>query len=156
MESPATIGLCLMGTGGILFASWGVSERRARRSPGAGKDLDLLTALVIGVFQAGAVFPGISRSGATIAAALALGAYRREAVTYSFLLSIPAILGGALLTYRKVEDFNWAEPLVGTLVAAVCGWWALRWLVGLVERGRLVWFALYCLLVGATVLTISL
>ena len=90
------------------------------------------------------------------AAVAALGAYRREAVTYSFLLSIPAILGGALLTYRKVEDFNWAEPLVGTLVAAVCGWWALRWLVGLVERGRLVWFALYCLLVGATVLTISL
>ena len=108
----------------------------------------------MGLAQGLAVTRGISRSGSTIATALFLGVNRREAATFSFLLSIPAILG-ALLLKLDLEALSqagggpspWAY-LIGLLVSALVGVLCLELLLGVVQRGKLHHFAYYCWVVG--------
>jgi undecaprenyl-diphosphatase len=115
------------------------------------------SALVVGLFQAIAPLPGISRSGATITGGLAMGLRRDAAATFAFLLGIPAIGGASLLTLIKLlretpGDATLATPLgylaIGFVVSFIVGlfalWWLLRWL----EKGRLEWFAYWCIAVG--------
>jgi undecaprenyl-diphosphatase len=106
-------------------------------------------ALVVGLVQGLAVFPGVSRSGSTIAAALFMGLAAGEAFRFSFLLSIPAILGAALLEGLEAG----AAPLPpGWLMAAIAafllGWISLRLLRPLVLSGRWAYFGVYCFLLG--------
>ena len=108
-------------------------------------------ALGVGMVQGLAVLPGISRSGATIATALFFGADRAIAVRFSFLLSIPAIIGAALLALLDVDGSTSMNPGVvgvGMAIAAVTGYLALKWLVHMVQKGRLHYFAPYCWVVG--------
>jgi undecaprenyl-diphosphatase len=115
------------------------------------RTLSPATALLIGIAQGIAVFPGISRSGMTIACALALGIPREEAVRFSFLLSIPAILGAALLEIDLAvlrEETAIASVLAGAAVAFVTGLAALFFLVRIVRSGRLWLFAPYVGLAG--------
>jgi undecaprenyl-diphosphatase len=131
---------------------------------------------VIGIAQAIAIIPGISRSGLTVGAALLLGVKKDEAVRFSFLLSLPAILGGAVLKLAKagVESapgagaVTGAAPaavssaalpgvsgpslVVGTLVAFLFALIAAKALLGVVRRGKLEYFGYYCILVGAAFL----
>jgi undecaprenyl-diphosphatase len=152
-QSPIPVGAGLLLTGTLL----GLTVLLERgRVPESGRDVTWWMAALVGLGQAVAVFPGVSRSGTTIAVALMLGMRRGEAVAYSFLLSIPAILGGALLQARKVEQFEWAAPLVGMATAALFGWIALRWLVNWVLRGKLMAFSYYCLFLGLLILGVSL
>jgi len=145
--SPLTAGLLLVVTGAFLTAT--------RRAPGGRKGLDDIAwgdALWIGLVQGIAVFPGISRSGSTIAAALFLGIERDAAARFSFLLSIPSILGAALLVagdLSHVPEGAARSALIGALVSAAVGYAALRMLVYIVNRGRLYVFAPYCWAVGA-------
>lgn len=131
----------------------------ARRQPGelTCRQLTYRHALVIGVFQAFAIFPGISRSGSTIIAGLAIGLRREEAATFSFLLAIPAILGAGLLEdLHLLRGSPSAEPLgllgLGMALSFAIGlvslWWLLRWL----EQGRLHLFAWWVLLLGPLVI----
>jgi undecaprenyl-diphosphatase len=116
-------------------------------------------ALVIGVVQGLAIVPGISRSGATISAALYLGVDRELAGKYSFLLAIPAILG-ALVLGLDSEVFHTTLPagtiLSGSLAAAVVGYLALVLLLKMVKKGQLHRFAPYCWVVGAGAIIVSL
>ncbi|RPJ47193.1 MAG: undecaprenyl-diphosphate phosphatase [Candidatus Latescibacterota bacterium] len=120
------------------------------------------TGFLIGIAQAVAILPGVSRSGATIATALFLGIERKHAAEFSFVMSIPAILGAALLTAREIrgaegEAAFLVPALLGTLVAIVSGYFALRFLVRVVQAGRLHLFGWYCLalaLVGAIALVL--
>ena len=155
LESPLVAGALLPVTGLILI--W--ASRRpigTREYP----DMSYRAALGIGLFQAIAPLPGISRSGTTIAGGLAMGLRRESAATFAFLLGIPAIGGAVLLTLIKmVRDTPttgaaatpWAILAVGFVVSFVVGllalWWLLRWL----ERGRLQWFAYWCITVGIAV-----
>jgi len=112
--------------------------------------------LAIGVMQAIAILPGISRSGFTIAAGLAMGLERQAAATYAFLLAVPAIGGAGLLEgMEALKEGTTGTPLlnlaVGFLVSFAVGWVALKLLVGLVERGRLAMFAYYLLPLGLAV-----
>jgi undecaprenyl-diphosphatase len=152
-DKPLAVGLALLFTGTILLISRKVS---GNRTAGGEKNLNLATAVLIGLGQTVAIFPGVSRSGTTIALALILGMRREEAVTFSFLLSLPAILGGALISAYSVESVSLAEPLVGMAVAALFGWFALSWLVRLVIRGRLVGFSVYCYALGAVTVLLAL
>jgi undecaprenyl-diphosphatase len=113
-------------------------------------------ALWIGVAQAVSILPAISRSGATIAAALFLGVSRPKAGEFSFVISIPIIFGAVLL---KVPDLGGAAfdgelvPLTAAFLASfLVGWASLVWLLGVIRRGRIHWFAIYCFAAG--VLTI--
>lgn len=110
----------------------------------------LKQALSIGLFQALAVIPGISRSGSTIAAGVMTGLSREMAAKFSFLIAIPAILGATVLHTKDM--FESTEPfpfdgtlLVGAIVSFAVGVFALEWLLRLVRKKRLRWFALYCL-----------
>jgi undecaprenyl-diphosphatase len=119
----------------------------------------LKDALIIGLIQGLAIIPGISRSGATISAALYLGVDRELAGRFSFLLSIPAILG-ALVLGLDSEAFHTDLPMgtivLGSLAAAFVGYLALVVLLKMVKKGQLHRFAPYCWLVGITAIVISI
>jgi undecaprenyl-diphosphatase len=150
MDSPAVAGVCLMITGTVLllmrYAPEGL-EGPVR--PGRG--------LLVGVAQASALLPGISRSGSTIAVARFLRMGPETAARFSFLLAVPAIAGAALLEALQLArggTVGATPPLAlaaGTLASVVVGVISLVWLLRLIRRGRLHWFGLYCLPVGAAV-----
>lgn len=147
------VGLMLLVTGTLL---WGT-----RYVATTGRELlktRTTDALVIGFVQGLAIIPGISRSGSTIATALFLGIDREVAGRYSFLLSIPAILG-ALVLGLDAEELQTTIPiemiLLGSLIAAFIGYLALKLLLGLVRRGQLSWFAPYCWVLGVIALVVG-
>jgi undecaprenyl-diphosphatase len=142
--SVRATGTMLMVTGLILVSS--------RLAPSDGRGIGqmrVLDALLIGLAQGLAITPGISRSGATIATALLLGIERETAARYSFLLSIPSIVGALLLELGDSgSDVAFPSLGVGFLAALVTGYACLTLLVYLVKRGRLAWFAPYCIALG--------
>lgn len=116
-------------------------------------------ALMIGLIQGMAIMPGISRSGATISMALFLGMNREIAGRYSFLLSIPAILGALILGLNSTiiqTDIPGKTILLGTVIAGIVGYIALKILLHMVKQGHLYYFAPYCWLLGAATLIWSL
>ena len=150
--SLSVIGTCLLVTGTILFlADW--AGRRAKRH-----EVRLFDSIFIGLAQALALLPGISRSGSTIATGMALGIRGTETARFSFLLSIPAILGAGAL--KVIQAFStgsipageWAGLLLGALTAGAVGALAIKGLLAVIARGRLKVFGIYCLAVGASVL----
>jgi undecaprenyl-diphosphatase len=107
-------------------------------------------ALVVGMAQAFALIPGISRSGMTITASMAQGIERVQAARYAFLLAVPSIAGAGLLKGIDLIDSGGFEPslLVGVLTAAVSGYFAIAFLVRLLARAGMAPFAAYCILFG--------
>jgi undecaprenyl-diphosphatase len=146
---------------GIMFLITGTILKLTKRVPPKGrpvKEMGLKDALAIGLIQGLAVLPGLSRSGSTISAALFLKVDRELAGRYSFLLSIPTILG-AFLTAMKSDMIHSTVSreiiLIGTATAAVVGFAALKLLLHIVKRGQLHLFGLYCWLAGILVLFFS-
>ncbi|NQU23224.1 MAG: undecaprenyl-diphosphate phosphatase [Candidatus Nealsonbacteria bacterium] len=148
LVSPLVAG-CMFPITGIMLL-WA-----ARRKPGETDYLELGygQALVIGVFQAVAILPGISRSGSTIVAGLALGLKREQAATFSFLLVIPAIGGAMLLEIldNPTRDVAVGPLFAGAVVSFVVGLLALRWLVLWLKQGRLDLFAWWVIPLGVVV-----
>ncbi|MCH1983385.1 undecaprenyl-diphosphate phosphatase [Ruminococcus sp. OA3] len=112
-------------------------------------------ALLIGVCQGIAVFPGISRSGVTIAACLLCGFHKKFSVKYSFIMSIPAVIGAAVWELRELPkvSFNTASffyGLAGVVTAAVVGFFCIKIMLHLIKKSRFRFFALYCFLIGTT------
>ncbi len=128
------------------------------RKPGKKKikNISYFDALVVGTAQGIAILPAISRSGMTISASLSRGLDRENAARYSFLLSIPAILGAMVLTIKDIitgestmtESVGIFPMIISFLVAAISGYLAIRFMVGVVKNGRLKWFALYVAILG--------
>jgi undecaprenyl-diphosphatase len=139
--SPLLVGLMLLVTGGVLF---GTHRAQVRGQTG------WVRALLVGVAQAIAILPGISRSGATIASGLYLGMERKEGFEFSFLLAIPAVVGAFLLEVRKVNlaVLNPQALGAGMIAAFVAGLAALFVLARAVTSRKLHWFAFYCWLAG--------
>ncbi|MGB5549984.1 MAG: undecaprenyl-diphosphate phosphatase, partial [Thermoanaerobaculia bacterium] len=130
--------------------------RLARSGGRDAAEMTWVDALTIGVVQGLAITPGISRSGITIAAALLLGIDRETAARYSFLLSIPSILGALLLRIGGAHDGVGTTALVvGFTAAALTGYFCLALLVRLVKKGRLSWFAPYCFALGLLALVLG-
>lgn len=144
-ENPVVSGVGLLLTGAILWSSRAGIARAARERPA------LAAAVLIGLAQVCAVVPGISRSGATVVAALWLGVYAEEAAAFSFLMAIPAIAGAAVLQIPNlgaVGALDVPPLLVGSAVAAVTGVLAIRTFVAMLDKRSLHLFAPYCWLVG--------
>jgi undecaprenyl-diphosphatase len=145
-DSPLVSGMGLLVTGGVLWSSRHGIARATRERP-------LLTgALLIGLAQACALVPGISRSGTTVVAALWLGVYAEEAAAFSFLMAIPAIAGAAALQIPNLgvtAALDVTPLLVGGAVAAVTGVLAIRTFVAILDKRSFHLFAPYCWLVGS-------
>jgi len=148
------VGLCVTGT--FLFATYWSRQRAAGI-----EDVSAAQGLIVGVAQAIAITPGISRSGSTIAAGLLCGTDRETAARFSFLLSMPAIAGAAVLKAPDIAQASvtvgWLPLVIGFLSSFIVGVAALLVLLAFVRRGRLHWFGYYCWLVGlAAIVAFSL
>ena len=154
------VGICLCVTALLLtFAYYSDFQRGTGRlkPAGAGRRIGWWDALIIGVAQAVAVLPGLSRSGTTIATGILLRNRRAEVATFSFLMVILPILGEALLDVVKMlgspADTGGAAVgvfplLTGFAAAFASGCCACAWMISLVKRGKLLWFAIYCVIMG--------
>ena len=149
LATPRFVGSMLCVTAAILFLS--------QRASAGNRPLGHSRALGIGLAQAFAILPGISRSGSTIGAALMLGISREEAARFSFLMALIPIGGATLLTLKDLLEQPavtdaaadpWLGYAVGTLAAFASGWAACTWMIRLVKRSNLAGFGAYCLAVG--------
>lgn len=150
------VGCCLLVTATLLIFSYVAKPRQKDR-------LSLRDAFIIGLAQAAAVLPGLSRSGSTIATGLLLGNKKEKLAQFSFLMVIPPILGEALLDVLKMLKGeavfgNMATlPLcVGFVGAFISGCIACKWMIDIVKRGKLIYFGIYCAIVGAVVIILNL
>lgn len=159
------VGVCLLVTAALLCFAYFTRTRQALRNPLApqGRDITWCDAFIIGVGQSIAVLPGLSRSGTTIATGILLGDNREKVAQFSFLMVIIPILGKGLLDLKDMvmpsaekaaavaEGAAAISPValvVGFLASFIVGCIACKWMLSLVKKGKLVWFALYCLIVG--------
>lgn len=156
-SSPIFVAVMLLVTGCILF----FSDRLARGAKTA-RTATVKDALLVGLAQAFATIPGISRSGSTISAGMLLGFDRKFAVRYSFLLSLPAVLGATLVKVLKAFGGEGIDPallpkyLVGMVVAGVVGYFSIRLVQLLADKGKFGKFAYYCWIAGAAALVAAI
>ncbi len=148
------VGLCLLITASLLTFSYYAKPRQK-------EEISWRDAFIIGLAQAVAVLPGISRSGSTIATGLMLGNKKSELAQFSFLMVIPPILGEALLDILKalkdgaetaVGDLSLSALGIGFAAAFISGCFACKWMINLVRRGKLIYFGIYCAIVGLIVI----
>jgi len=154
---PVFIGFALIITGGILF----VSDKYIKPGNKNEKTMTIVDALIIGLAQAVAIIPGLSRSGTTISVGLACGLNKSFAVRFSLLLSIPAILGATLVTlYMALRDgahfFLLPVYLAGAAVAAVVGYFSINVLRRVIIKSGAAKFAYYCWGMGVLTMILSL
>ncbi|WP_227395773.1 undecaprenyl-diphosphate phosphatase [Jeotgalibacillus aurantiacus] len=153
LSSPQTVAITLMVTGIALFL---IRNLRGKRGENG---MTMKDAVIIGFAQAVALIPGISRSGATIVAAMARGIHQETALRYSFLLFIPVSLGGTVLSLSDfLSDDNiaelWFPYLLAFLGSLVASYFSLKWFMNIMAKGNLIYFAIYCLVVGPIVLLV--
>jgi len=146
------VGFMLIITGLLLFL--------ADRAKNTNKKVSFVDAFVIGISQAIAMLPGISRSGATISTSVLLGNDKSKAARFSFLMVVPLILGKIAkdvlsgdLTY---DAQNFSSLVIGFIAAFIAGLFACTWMIKLVKKSKLKYFAYYCAIVGAIAITVSL
>ena len=144
------VGIMLLVTASLLAFSYFAKPRQK-------ENISPVHAFIIGIAQACAVMPGLSRSGSTIATGLLLGNKKEKLAQFSFLMVIPPILGEALLDVKDIFEVGFSEAMsgispvaaiVGFLAAFISGCFACKWMINIVKRGKLVWFAVYCAIVG--------
>lgn len=150
------IGFALLFCGGMLY----ISDRLPRGNKNE-KTMKIKDALIIGVFQALATVPGLSRSGTTITTGIATGLDRQFAVKFSFLMSIPAILGANILSIADaveagIDAAMLPKYFVGMLVAMVSGYFSLILLRYISRKGRFGGFSFYCLVVGIATIILTI
>ncbi len=151
------VGCMLLVTAALLAFSYYAKPRQK-------DEISLKDAFIIGLAQAAAVMPGLSRSGSTIATGLLLGNKKEKLAQFSFLMVIPPILGEALLNVVKavkggaeaaVGNLSMTALVVGFVAAFVSGCFACKWMIDIVKRGKLIYFAVYCAVVGLVILAIQ-
>lgn len=148
--SPAIVGILLFITGFVLLYSEYVSKHIAARK----NSVDLKTSILIGLAQGLAALPGFSRSGWTIATGLFAGLDRTSAARYSFLLSIPIIIGSSMVyPFIKIDmhealTFNWNAIIWGTIVSGIVGYLCIKYFMKFISKFSLAFFGYYCIIAG--------
>lgn len=149
-NSLTVVGICLLVTASLLAFSYFSKPREKEH-------ISLLDAFIIGIAQAIAVLPGLSRSGSTIGTGLILGDNKEKLAQFSFLMVIPPILGEALLNVKDMLEVGIEQTMagisplalaVGFVAAFLTGCVACKWMISIVKRGKLIYFAIYCAIVG--------
>tara|TARA_B100000519_G_scaffold51308_1_gene41788 strand:- start:111 stop:878 length:768 start_codon:yes stop_codon:yes gene_type:complete len=142
-DNTYVVGIALVFTGIILYAS--------KFFEPVEKSLSYRISFLIGIAQALAIIPGISRSGITISCALFLGLNTKESTRFSFLLAIPVIFGAGLLMLFDIDNglkINAPVALGGLLSSFIVGFLSLKWLLGIVQSGKFHYFGVYCFCIG--------
>ena len=138
------VGLMLLLTGLLLFL--------ADRAITSKKGINAKSAIIIGVVQAIAILPGISRSGATIATAVLLGIDKEKAARFSFLMVIPLIFGSMAKSLLDTDSLHlnshFSLLIIGFVTAFVTGYLACKWMIAIVKKAQLKYFSWYCFLIG--------
>lgn len=155
-SSVFIVGFMLLVTGIFLWLAECLASCRKNLH-----EMNWFDAVLIGIAQGIAITPGISRSGATVATALVRGLDKRTAAKYSFLLSIPVILGAFVLQLWNIKGVDNSQIalipyLTGTIVATLSGYLAIKTFLGFLQRGKLRYFSLYCFLLGGLVIIMNL
>ena len=150
-SGTTVVGWCLLVTAALLTFSYYAKPRQREQISG-------WHALIIGIAQAVAVLPGISRSGSTIATGIMLGNKKERLAQFSFLMVIPPILGEALLDTKDLiesagagtagADAGFGVLAIGFLAAFLSGCAACKWMISIVRKGKLIWFGVYCAAAG--------
>ena len=157
-SSLFVVGCCLLLTAALLTFSYYAKAKEK-------ESISIKDAFIIGIGQALAVLPGLSRSGTTIATGLILGNSKKNMAQFSFLMVIPPILGEALLETIDMFEAGISASfggisvtalVVGFLAAFLSGCAACKWMISIVRRGKLIYFAYYCLAVGIATIIFSL
>ena len=151
------VGIMFLLTACLLIFSYYARPRKK-------ENISMKDAFIIGVAQACAVMPGLSRSGSTIATGLILGNKKESLAQFSFLMVIPPILGEALLDGMKIVaeasaadvSISAGALIAGFLAAFISGCAACKWMINIVRRGKLVYFGIYCAIAGAITIAVSL
>lgn len=150
------VGAMLVLTSVLLAFSYYAKPRQKEK-------ISLRDAFIIGLAQACAVMPGLSRSGSTIATGLLLGNKKEKLAQFSFLMVIPPILGEALLDVVKAmkgeavsAEIDTLPLIVGFVAAFVSGCLACKWMINIVKKGKLIYFAIYCAIAGVVTMLFSL
>lgn len=145
------VGVCLLFTAFLLaFSEWIQKKRKS-----AGHEVRYIDAAAIGLAQACAVLPGLSRSGATIATGLLCGVRKEVVAQFSFLMVLIPIMGESLLKAWKIYsgperlDIGIMPAIIGFVAAFIAGCFACRFMIEIVRRQHLVWFAIYCAIIGS-------
>ena len=160
-EGLTVVGICLNATACLLafayFSSFNRSTGKVKPDT-AGHKISWVDAFVIGCGQALAVLPGLSRSGTTIATGILLGDRRSEVAQFSFIMVILPIIGETLLDLAKMispaagatagAGVGAIAMIIGFVAAFLVGCAACKWMIALVKKGKLIWFAVYCLIIG--------
>jgi len=158
-ESGQFLGICFLITSALLVTAEQLAKRAANKKNG--ENMNWIDAVIIGVFQAIAIAPGISRSGATISGALSLKLDRDFAARFSFLMSIPAILGALVLQVKDLaksggaaagESIGALSVAAGTVTAAIVGFFAVKLMLKIIREKSLYGFAIYTAAIGVLVL----
>lgn len=148
------VGICLCLTALLLSFTYFFQPRNINIKDYGRRTISFRDAFIIGCAQAVAVLPGLSRSGTTIATGLLLGDKKEKVAQFSFFMVIIPILGEALLGIKDLiadgpsGDVGFTQLLIGFLTAFVVGCIACKWMLNIVKKGKLVWFAVYCVIVG--------
>lgn len=157
-ENPSAVGISLVFTAGIVLAIPLMNSKRGGRK----KIIDsfgtaIIVGCVVGLFQAIAMIPGISRSGSTIFAGVFIGLAVSDSADFSFIISIPAILGAVVMelgdTVKSVSDMNWLNLSIAFAFSLLTSLIALKWLYSTLKSGRVRYFGIYCLIMGIFVIT---
>lgn len=151
LSGVTVVGITLLVTGAAL---WIIRNLRGKKSDG---DLTVKDAIIVGLAQSVALIPGISRSGATIVAAMLLGMKQETALRFSFLLYIPVSLGVTVLSVTDIindPDFDalMIPYLIAFMASIIASFFALKWFMNIMAKGNLRYFAFYCFVVGILVL----
>jgi undecaprenyl-diphosphatase len=144
-ESLVVVGFGLIFTSFLLFFS--------RYPKVKNKKITWPRALVMGLFQAIAILPGVSRSGSTISSGMFLGIKKEDVAKFSFIIFIPAILGATIVEFPNLGAVsNVPAMILGVLVSAVVGYFSLRLLMNVIKKDKFFWFGAYCFLLGVVIL----
>ncbi|GLB58889.1 undecaprenyl-diphosphate phosphatase [Cytobacillus sp. NCCP-133] len=154
LASIKTVGITLLVTG---LALWLIRNMRGNKNDA---ELSFKDAIIVGLAQAVALIPGISRSGATIVAAMGSGMKQETALRFSFLLYIPVSVGGMILGFSDILNdpnlANYAMPYSLAFIASlIASYFSLKWFMNIMAKGNLKYFAIYCFIIGPIVYFLS-
>lgn len=154
LVNPQIVAVLLILTGFVLF----FSEFKSKHTDKSSQKLDLKKAILIGMAQGIAGFPGLSRSGWTIATGLFLGLDRVKSTRFSFLLVVPIIIGASIfypileINTSELANYNWLAIILGTITSAVVGYFCIKYFLKFVARFSMNFFAYYCIIAGMLII----
>jgi undecaprenyl-diphosphatase len=139
------LGVFFIINGIILFLTKFAKEKQ-------GKELNWQDSILMGIAQGASIIPSISRSGATVSTGLFLGINKEKLIKFSFLMAIPAIIGAFVMESGNLSFENPLVLIVGSLASLIVGYFALKFIIRIIEKGKWHYFAYYCVILGIIIL----